>query len=72
MALARPVPRRAGVRMSSPVIMGAICKRCENGFRFIKHPGGGRRRQFCEPCQHLERLDNSRFHNQIKKKVLAA
>lgn len=52
--------------------MGAICKRCENGFRFIKHPGGGRRRQFCEPCQHLERLDNSRFHNQIKKKVLAA
>jgi hypothetical protein len=48
--------------MTDPIVMGAICKRCDEAFRFIKRPGRGRRRLYCEPCQYLERLDNMRAH----------
>lgn len=57
--------------MNDPVIRGAVCKRCDNGFRYIKRPGRGRPRLYCEPCVELEQIDTNRFHN-LHKKARAA
>lgn len=52
--------------MSDPIVMGAVCKRCENAFRFIKRPG--RPRLYCEPCRELEAIDSNRVYYLLKTK----
>ncbi|MCK1718891.1 hypothetical protein [Bradyrhizobium sp. 141] len=53
--------------MSEPIVMGAICKRCENAFRFIKR-SAGRPRLYCEPCRELEAIDSSKVYYLLKTK----
>jgi hypothetical protein len=54
--------------MSEPTVIGATCKRCENAFRYIKRPGPGRPRLYCEPCRELEAAESSRIYYALKTK----
>jgi hypothetical protein len=53
MALARPVPRRAGHRVK--IIITKNCKQCLQPFQFISRREGrrGSHRVYCEVCREL-------------------
>jgi len=48
-------------------IVTTDCKRCEWTFRYVRKPGPGRRRLYCEVCQVLEQMDCVQVSNESTK-----